>query len=159
MFLLFAMQRAAAAGFALEELGRLKGNLLALPLSPLGRAYEFSRGGGDSRVGLFVGFAFGVAVCEEVCKAFPSVWFAKRWLITDPAEACSIGFASGVGFGLVEGIWYPTQFYNGHYGVVVGLVGGCVCSIAAEIAYSPLTQLAMKRSQDPAERLTSHPSA
>src|SRR6266511_3548651 len=38
----------------------------------------------------------------------------------------------------------------GAVGLVVGLVGGFVCDIAAEIAYAPLTQLAMKQSKDPA---------
>jgi len=35
-------------------------------------------------------------------------------------------------------------------GLVVGLVGGFVCNVPAEIAYAPLTELATKQSKDPA---------
>jgi hypothetical protein len=70
-------------------------------------------------------------------------------LLLFPLVAGLIGLFIGAADGLICRL--PRRaLLCGAVGLVVGLVGGFVCDIAAEIAYAPLTQLAMKQSKDPA---------
>lgn len=62
----------------------------------------------------FFGYTLGVGLCEELCKALPVVIY----LNSDPRQqrlrtACLVGLASGVGFGVSEGITYSVEYYNG----------------------------------------------
>jgi RsiW-degrading membrane proteinase PrsW (M82 family) len=61
-----------------------------------------------------LGFTFGVGLCEEICKALPVLWHYRRplWAL-DWRGACLWGLASGIGFGVSEGITYSSDFYNG----------------------------------------------
>ena len=69
-------------------------------------------------------------------------------LLLFPMVAGLIGLFVGAADGLICHL--PRRaLLCGAVGLVVGLVGGFVCDIAAEIAYAPLTQLAMKQSKDP----------
>jgi RsiW-degrading membrane proteinase PrsW (M82 family) len=61
----------------------------------------------------FLGFTFGVGFCEEVCKALPLLWHYRVKGPLPWRTACAWGFASGVGFGISEGITYSADFYNG----------------------------------------------
>jgi RsiW-degrading membrane proteinase PrsW (M82 family) len=66
-----------------------------------------------------VGFTFGVGFCEEVCKLLPLLWHYKRAAKLDLSGAVVWGLASGVGFGVSEGITYSSDSYNGiHTGEV-----------------------------------------
>lgn len=70
-------------------------------------------------------------------------------LLLFPLVAGFIGLFVGAADGLICRL--PRRaLLCGAVGLVVGLVGGFVCDIAAEIAYAPLTQLAMKQSKEPA---------
>ena len=74
------------------------------------------RGAADPNNGFLLsmlGFTFGVGFCEELVKVLP-VWFrAVNFGRIGPRGVIAIGFASGVGFGVSEGIIYSTQWYNG----------------------------------------------
>jgi len=62
----------------------------------------------------WLGFTFGVGLCEEFVKAFPVlclIWSARRSL--DWRSMRAWGLASGVGFGISEAIHYCGEFYNG----------------------------------------------
>lgn len=61
----------------------------------------------------FLGFTFGVGFCEEVCKVLPLLWYYRVRGALPWRTACTWGFASGVGFGVSEGIMYSANFYNG----------------------------------------------
>jgi RsiW-degrading membrane proteinase PrsW (M82 family) len=61
----------------------------------------------------FVGYTCGVGLCEELCKALPLLWYIRRRERPTWQGACLWGMASGVGFGVAEGITYSTQLYNG----------------------------------------------
>jgi RsiW-degrading membrane proteinase PrsW (M82 family) len=65
---------------------------------------------------LFVAFTFGVGVTEEACKALPFARLGRWDLCGRREEACSMGFASGLGFGVSEGIIYSIRNYNGQEG-------------------------------------------
>jgi RsiW-degrading membrane proteinase PrsW (M82 family) len=68
----------------------------------------------------FFGYTFGVGLCEELCKALPLIVFINN--VPERATwrtACLWGLASGIGFGIAEGIIYSGRSYN-------GIVGGDV---------------------------------
>jgi hypothetical protein len=60
-----------------------------------------------------LGFVFVVGLGEELCKSLPVIFYTRT--IRNPTwrGACLWGMASGVGFGLAEGILYSAQAYNG----------------------------------------------
>ena len=61
----------------------------------------------------FMGFTCGVGLCEELCKALPVVLFLRAKPHCGWRAACVVGLASGVGFGVSEGITYSGDSYNG----------------------------------------------
>ena len=60
-----------------------------------------------------MGFTFGVGLCEELFKALPLLWHYRRKATIDLRGAIAWGLASGIGFGISEGIMYSSDFYNG----------------------------------------------
>jgi len=64
-----------------------------------------------------LGFTFGVGLCEELCKALPLIWHFKRTTsartVLDVRGAVGWGLATGIGFGVSEGITYSSDSYNG----------------------------------------------
>jgi RsiW-degrading membrane proteinase PrsW (M82 family) len=61
----------------------------------------------------FLGYTFGVGLCEEVCKALPVIFYYRTSANANWRMACTWGFASGVGFGVAEAILYAGDHYNG----------------------------------------------
>jgi RsiW-degrading membrane proteinase PrsW (M82 family) len=61
----------------------------------------------------FFGFTFGVGLCEELTKALPILVIARTDAELDWRGAAMWGLASGVGFGVAEGILYSSDYYNG----------------------------------------------
>lgn len=60
-----------------------------------------------------LGFTMGVGLCEELVKALPLLWHFRRTATLGWRGACLWGLATGVGFGVSEGITYSSDFYNG----------------------------------------------
>jgi len=60
-----------------------------------------------------IGFTCGVGFCEEICKMVPLIRHYRREATLDWRSACLWGLASGVGFGVSEGITYASNYYNG----------------------------------------------
>jgi RsiW-degrading membrane proteinase PrsW (M82 family) len=60
-----------------------------------------------------IGFTCGVGFCEELFKAVPVIVAFRRREALDWRSACIWGLASGVGFGVSEGITYSSDYYNG----------------------------------------------
>jgi RsiW-degrading membrane proteinase PrsW (M82 family) len=61
----------------------------------------------------FFGFTFGVGLCEELTKALPILIMARSDGELDWRGAAIWGLASGIGFGVAEGILYSADYYNG----------------------------------------------
>jgi RsiW-degrading membrane proteinase PrsW (M82 family) len=61
----------------------------------------------------FLGYTCGVGFCEELIKVAPILMWLHYNQDFDWREACVLGLASGVGFGVAEGIMYSSQYYNG----------------------------------------------
>jgi RsiW-degrading membrane proteinase PrsW (M82 family) len=81
----------------------------------------------------FFGYTLGVGLCEEVYKAMPLL--ARFQQLESPSRdasntwqsACLWGMASGVGFGIAEGILYSGSQYNGMSSGLVYLVRFASC--------------------------------
>ncbi|MDQ3439605.1 MAG: PrsW family glutamic-type intramembrane protease, partial [Planctomycetota bacterium] len=76
-----------------------------------------------------VGFTLGVGLCEELVKAVPVLFHYQttqdnRW---PWRTACMVGFLSGIGFGVSEGIHYSSNMYNGVTGGDIYLVRFVSC--------------------------------
>jgi RsiW-degrading membrane proteinase PrsW (M82 family) len=60
-----------------------------------------------------IGFTCGVGLLEELCKAAPLLWRFRGGAPLDVRGAAAWGLASGLGFGLIEGVIYSEMHYNG----------------------------------------------
>ena len=61
----------------------------------------------------FFGYTIGVGLCEEFTKALPVIVRCRNESNLSWRAAVMWGLASGVGFGVAEGILYSSQYYNG----------------------------------------------
>jgi RsiW-degrading membrane proteinase PrsW (M82 family) len=61
----------------------------------------------------FVGFTIGVGFCEEFCKIMPVYMAVNGRDDMNWRGAMVWGLASGIGFGVAEGVIYSIDYYNG----------------------------------------------
>jgi RsiW-degrading membrane proteinase PrsW (M82 family) len=79
----------------------------------IGFSYRAALGDTGFMLSLF-GFTFGVGLCEEIVKALPLVMLQSMCNDRPGWRGMVMwGIASGVGFGVSEGISYSSHFYNG----------------------------------------------
>jgi len=111
---LLAVQFAAALSGGVRVF-RGKGAILWLILMFIGFSYQAANDPENGFLLSAFGFTCGVGLCEELCKALPILYMysytttgAETW-----RKACLWGLASGVGFGVSEGIMYSADHYNG----------------------------------------------
>ncbi len=95
----------------------------------------------------FMGFTCGVGLCEELCKALPVVMFLRGQPHAGWKAACLVGLASGVGFGVSEGITYSADSYNGIATGMIYLVRFASC-VALHAMWAGAVALVMCRNQD-----------
>jgi RsiW-degrading membrane proteinase PrsW (M82 family) len=102
---------------ALTLLPGLRGGCIGTVVLGVFKLISYSyRAAVDPSSGFFlsaVGFTFGVGLCEELVKAWPVLWHFRRSGTLDVRGAVVWGLASGIGFGVSEGITYASDFYNG----------------------------------------------
>lgn len=111
IFMLLVVQVAAVVASALEGGGALL--LIIIPLKFVGWSYEAAMDPENSFVASMLGFTFGVGLMEEFFKALPLYWHFKRSASLDVRGAVVWGLATGIGFGVSEGVSYCGSFYNG----------------------------------------------
>ena len=61
----------------------------------------------------FLGYTFGVGLCEELVKTVPLFWHREEARGKNWRSIFIWGLASGAGFGIAEGILYSSRYYNG----------------------------------------------
>jgi RsiW-degrading membrane proteinase PrsW (M82 family) len=83
-------------------------------------------GDGDFALSL-CGYVLGVGLLEEAVKALPLLWRVKRPSAVGWRTACVWGLASGVGFGVAEGLVHAERAYNGLAGIDAYLVRFASC--------------------------------
>lgn len=87
--------------------------LIILLIKFIGFSYRAALDPNSGFLWSFVGFTCGVGFCEEICKAIPVFYYLRNTRSSDWRGTCLLGFASGAGFGISEGIMYSGNFYNG----------------------------------------------
>jgi protease PrsW len=113
ILLLIGFQFAASATQGIWLRGRGVILILFYLVKFIGWSYA-SAGDPDSNLLLsFVGFTCGVGLCEELCKALPLLNYFRRDAAMGWRNAAVWGLASGIGFGVAEGIMYSSRYYNG----------------------------------------------
>lgn len=95
----------------------------------------------------FMGFTLGVGLCEEVCKALPIAIYLNSTRNATWKGACLVGLASGIGFGVSEGLTYSSDYYNGISGFSIYLVRFVSC-VALHALWSGCVAQLMVRNQD-----------
>jgi RsiW-degrading membrane proteinase PrsW (M82 family) len=108
IMLLLLLQLASTSGLAVIAAGPF-GIVIAL----IGISYRVALDPSMPFFSSFLGFTFGVGLCEEIIKALPIflIFLGRRRLRWH--QCCALGMASGVGFGVAEGLHYASAFYNG----------------------------------------------
>lgn len=115
-----ALQTAAFTGvvgmgflFGVQHLARTDG------LGVIGRFIAYAYGltdqspfAGNTPLLTFIGYVLSVGLLEEGIKALPVVFLIATDRVPTWRLACLVGFASGIGFGVAEGIWYHESVYN-----------------------------------------------
>lgn len=71
----------------------------------------------------FIGYVLSVGLLEEAVKISPVVFLIATSRVPTWRFACLVGFASGIGFGVAEGIWYHESVYNQPPSFVATLTG------------------------------------
>ncbi len=103
-----------------------------------------------------LGFTFGVGLCEEFTKAIPLLLLLQAFDALDGLArgraACVWGLASGIGFGVSEGIMYSSRHYNGVGGVDIYLVRFISC-VALHAMWSASVGIAIARNLEEYERV------
>jgi RsiW-degrading membrane proteinase PrsW (M82 family) len=88
--------------------------ILDIPvLKYMGYSYGAAMDPDNGFVASMIGFTVGVGLLEELCKALPLYWHYRRSATLDARGAVVWGLATGIGFGVSEGISYSGNFYNG----------------------------------------------
>jgi RsiW-degrading membrane proteinase PrsW (M82 family) len=83
---------------------------------------------GDGQFGLSLcGYILGVGLIEEAAKALPLLWRSQRRPSSGWRTVCLWGLASGVGFGVAEGLVHAERSYNGLAGIETYLVRFASC--------------------------------
>ena len=123
------------------------GLVIMLVLAFIGWSYNSAN---DPESGFLLsafGFTFGVGLCEEFAKAIPLFIVFQRHSDMGWRTACLWGLASGIGFGLAEGIIYSSNHYNGIAGGDIYLVRFISC-VALHAMWSASVGIAIARNVD-----------
>ena len=148
IFLLLAVQFVAAIT---QHFILYRGNLIIMAvfwiLKFIGFSYRCAMDPDVGFVGSFFGFTLGVGLCEELSKAIPVLWKARKGQLLDWRTACLCGFLSGVGFGVSEAISYAADYYNGVHGGEIYLVRFISC-VALHGVWSAAAGITIFRHQD-----------
>ncbi len=121
--------------------------LLLLLLALIGLSYRSALDEDSNLVLSAIGFTFGVGLCEELTKAIPLLFYYKRFATMGWRGACSWGLASGIGFGVSEGIMYSADSYNGIAGAGIYVVRFVSC-VAIHAMWAGAVGISIARSVD-----------
>ena len=107
-------------------------SLVFLIIKLIGYSYSLADDPNNGFLLSFIGFTCGVGLCEEVTKAIPLLFRIKPTPGEDDPTWNSLflwGLASGIGFGIAEGIMYSGHYYNGIEGPQMYLVRFLSCVV------------------------------
>jgi RsiW-degrading membrane proteinase PrsW (M82 family) len=116
--------------------------------------WTYASAGGPERPFILsaIGFTFGVGLWEEFTKAIPLFFYFKRHAQMGWRGACLWGLASGIGFGVSEGIIYSARSYNGVTGPDLYFVRFISC-VALHAMWSASVGIAIARNVEDYDRI------
>jgi RsiW-degrading membrane proteinase PrsW (M82 family) len=133
------------------RIGRIRGRgwfmLIVLILAGIGWSYRSALDDDSNFFLSALGFTMGVGLCEEFTKAIPLFFYFKRHAQMGWRGACLWGLASGIGFGVSEGVTYSADMYNGISGVDIYIVRFISC-VALHAMWSASVGIAIARNVD-----------
>jgi len=103
------------------------GAILVFVFQFIGYSYEAARNPANGLLPSMMGYTFGVGLCEELCKTLPLLIMARRQAALDARGLALLGLATGIGFGVGEGIMYSSDYYNGIFGGLIYVVRFVSC--------------------------------
>jgi RsiW-degrading membrane proteinase PrsW (M82 family) len=106
--LLLLVQAVAGSGIWIRGGGNAA--IISIILQFIGFSYQAALDPRNGFVSSFLGFTAGVGFCEELTKLLPLMWHFRNRATLDWRGACLWGLASGIGFGVSEGITYIVRF-------------------------------------------------
>lgn len=113
VILLLAVQSLAASSSNEEWSGSASWMLLHYFLNGIAYSYRASSQADGNLLMQLIGYVFGVGLCEETTKLLPVLYRMRTRKEILATEVRVIGFMSGVGFGVAEGVLYSLRQYNG----------------------------------------------
>ena len=147
ILLLLGFQWVAFSTDGVMVRGRGIGVLLFYIVKFVGFSYRCALDGNSGFLPSFFGFTFGVGLCEELCKALPVAFYLTRPGNRTFREVCLVGLASGVGFGVSEGITYSSEYYNGIHDPWIYVIRFLSC-VSLHAIWAGGVALLMYRNQD-----------
>jgi RsiW-degrading membrane proteinase PrsW (M82 family) len=126
--------------------------LILLVLTFIGWSYSSANDPDSSFLLSAFGFTFGVGLCEEFTKAIPLFFYFQRDAKMGWRGACLWGLASGIGFGVSEGVMYSARYYNGISGADIYVVRFISC-VALHAMWSASVGIAIARNIEAYERV------
>jgi RsiW-degrading membrane proteinase PrsW (M82 family) len=121
--------------------------LFLLLVKFIGLMYYFALSADSSFWTSVYGFTLGVGLCEELCKLAPVIWYLQNNRGASWKGACLVGLASGIGFGVSEGIHYAGGLYNGFTSWEMYVVRFVSC-VALHAAWTATIACTMYRRSD-----------
>lgn len=144
---LLAFQFIAHVTSGIRLRGRGIGILILLIIQLIGFSYRCTEDPTIGFWGSFFGFTIGVGLCEELCKSVPIWHYLRTARKIGWRGACLTGLASGIGFGVSEGIMYSGSMYNGLSDGLTYVVRFVSC-VSLHAMWSGSVALMMYRNQD-----------
>ncbi len=145
--LLLVLQAMALFASGIVIRGRGIVALFMLLVQLVGLMYYYALSPDSSFWASAYGFTLGVGLCEELCKLIPVIWYLQNNRGATWKGACLVGLASGIGFGVSEGIMYSHSFYNGDASWEIYVVRFVSC-VALHAAWTATIACTMYRRSD-----------
>jgi RsiW-degrading membrane proteinase PrsW (M82 family) len=147
VLLLLAFQKLADWSQDVVLVGRSPVVILFYAVKFIGFSYRAALDPGNGFVLSFVGYTFGVGLCEELAKALPLIWLYRRPCDQGWRGAFVWGLVSGAGFGLAEAVMYAGGHYNGISGSTIYLVRFISC-VALHAVWTGSVGITLNRRQE-----------
>ncbi|MBI3722974.1 PrsW family intramembrane metalloprotease, partial [bacterium] len=147
IFFLLAVQAIASSTGGMWIRGGGKAAIIYLILKFIGFSYRAALDPDNGFLASFFGFTCGVGLCEELSKAIPVIFHYRTGGKMTWRGASLWGMASGVGFGVSEGITYSSDFYNGIEGGEIYIVRFVSC-VALHAFWAAAAGIALSKASD-----------
>lgn len=132
------------------NIGRIRGRgvitVILIILALIGLSYRSAHDPNSNFLLSALGYTFGVGLCEELTKALPLLLYFRRFATMGWRGACLWGLASGIGFGVSEGIMYSGDMYNGLSGPGIYVVRFVSC-VALHAMWAGAVGITIARTQ------------